>query len=343
MAISFKGAKKYAKHNGFSRTREIRTPIPSSMHRYPLGQNGFTLEPVVAEGDFVLIGQKIADISEFDTIPVVSGSSGKVVSVNENCVTIENDMMSARAPHVKAAKPLSELTTRETLWLLREGCVYERLQRAPLHTLLSERRVSDCIIVCCFDSDPYVSSPQMSARDNAEVIISALETAMRLSGITTAYVAVENDTKKTYADFKYHLRYHPKISPVILKARYPQSRSEILINAVTGSPLTNALILSPETLVNMSTVLNTGAPVTNKLVTVSGDEILEPETFSVPIGASAASVIESGGYSSPAYVIDGGVVDGERITDLDAPVTRDTKALIAFNDEKNIPKYRKLP
>ena len=343
MAISFKGAKKYAKHNGFSRTREIKTPIPSATHHYSLMQNGFTLEPTVAEGDFVLIGQKIADIAEFDTIPVVSGSSGKVISTDNNRIVVENDMMLARTPHVKAAKPLSELTTRETLWLLREGCVYDRLQRAPLHTLLSEKRVSDCIIVCCFDSDPYVSSPQMSARNNAPVIISALETALRLSGITKAFVSVENDTKKTYADFKYHLRYHPNITPVLLKARYPQSRSDVLISAVTGSPLTNALILSPETLVNMSNVLNTGAPVTDKTVTVSGDEILEPENFSVPIGATIASVIESGGYSSPAYVIDGGVVDGERITDLDAPITHDTKALIAFNDKKNIPKYRKLP
>ena len=342
MAISFKGAKKYAKHNGFSQTRKIKSPIPSSIHYYPMMQNGHTLEPTVAVGDFVLIGQKLADIAEFNTIPAVSGSSGMVVSTDNGLIAVENDMMFARAPHVRAAKPIDELTTRETLWLLREGGVYDRLCRAPLHTLLSEKRVSDCIIVCCFDSDPYVSSPQMSARGNASVIIAALELAMKLSGITTAFVAVENDTKKTYADFKYYLRYNPNISPVLLQARYPQSRSDILINTVTGSPVTNALILSPETLINMSEVLRTGAPVTHKLVTVSGDEILEPESFSVPIGATVASVIESGGYSSPAYVIDGGIIDGERITNLDIPVTHDTKALVAFNEEKNIPKYRKL-
>ena len=342
MAISFKGAKKYAKHNGFSRTREIKNPIPSLIHYYSTVQNGYTLEPTVAVGDFVLTGQKIADIAEFNTIPVVSGSSGRVVTIDNGIIAVENDMMFGKSPHVRAAKPLDELTTRETLWLLREGCVYDRLCRAPLHMLLSEKRVSDCIIVCCFDSDPYVSSPQMSARGNAPVIITALELCMKLSGITKAFVAVENDTKKTFADFKYYLRYNPHISPVLLQARYPQSRSDILINTVTGSPVTNALILSPETLVNMHEVMRTGMPVTKKIVTVSGDEILEPENFFVPIGATVASVLESGGYSSPAYVIDGGVIDGARMTDLDEPVTHDTKALVAFNEQKNIPKYRKL-
>lgn len=341
MAISFKGAKKYTRHNGFKKSQDVLTPIPSYVHFFSLKQGNAVLAPLVGEGERVIIGQKLADIAEFDTIPVISSVSGVVTSVTDDFIAVENDMMFSRCAHAKPVKTADELTTREILWLLREGCVYEPRYHTPLHVLLSDKKVSECIIVCCFDSDPYVSSPQSAAYGNSEKILRALRIAMRVSGITKTYVATENDTKKTFSDFKYHLRYNPDIQPFIMKARYPQSKSDVLINTVTGSVGTNALILSAETLCNMADVLETGVPVTKKIVTVSGDDILEPVNFHVPIGATAASVIESGGYSSPELVICGGVIDGDVIQNLDTPVTHSTKALIAFHDKKNIPKYRK--
>lgn len=337
MAISFAGAKKYKKHNGIAHGLSIKSPIPSPVHFYRLDG----VKPLLETGDKVLCGQKIADIDEFAVNPVISGCSGTVIAVNEDFIEVENDMLYMSLPPLPPAKKYDELTTREILWLLREGGVFEERCNTPLHVLLSEKNVRECIIVCCFDSDPYVSSPQAAAAGNSGKIKEALDLCMRLSGITKAYVAVENDTKKTFADFKAILRYNEVITPYLLKARYPQSKDDILIKTITGSENTNALILSPETLVNMIDVLGAGAPVTKKIVTVSGDDILEPEDFSVPIGATAASVIESGGYSSPEVLISGGVIDGERITDFDTPVTPSTKALIAFHEEKNIPRYRK--
>lgn len=335
MAISFAGAKKYKKHNGI--LSEIKAPIPSPVHFYSVSG----LQPLVNIGDKVICGQKIADIDSFELNPVLSGCSGTVIAAGEDIIEVENDMFYMALPPVKPAKKYDELTTREILWLLREGGVFEERCNAPLHVLLSEKNVRDCIIVCCFDSDPYVSSPQAAAFGNSGKIKDALDLCMRLSGITKAYVAVENDTKKTFADFKALLRYNESVTPFLLKARYPQSRDDVLIKTITGNENTNALILSPETLVNMIDVLETGSTVTKKIVTVSGDDILEPENFSVPIGATAASIIESGGYSSPEALISGGVIDGVRITDFDTPVTPQTKALIAFHEQKNIPRYRK--
>ena len=336
MAISFAGSKKYKKHNGLKAGLKIKKPIPSREHFYKLDG----LKPVVDVGDMVLCGQKIADIDLFEKNPVICGCSGYVKRVTADFIEIENDMLGMRMPHSKPTADYDELTSREIYWLLREGGVFEARYLVPLHVLLSEKRVRDCIIVCCFDSDPYVSSPQAAAYGNAAEIKKALEICMRLSGITTAYVAVENDTKKTFADFKALLRYNETITPYLLKARYPQSEEKTLIKTVTGRESTNALILSPETLVNMTNVLETGAPVTKKIVTVSGDDILEPENFAVPIGATASSVIESGGYGIQDTLIYGGVIDGELITDFDTAVSPDTKAFLAFHDKRNIPPYR---
>ena len=44
----------------------------------------------------------------------------------------------------------------------------------------------------------------------------------------------------------------------------------------------------------------------------------------------------------PSIVVNGGITDGRRITDLDEPITGITKAIIAFNNKNNIPRYAKI-
>ncbi len=339
MPISFAGAKKYKKHNGFSMTANINAPLPSPMHFYSLKQGGLTLSPLIKENDIIMLGQKIADMTSFNSVPVISSVSGKVVSVSEDTIAVENDMLYNKCEFLPPSK--SELTTRETLWLLREGAVCESRNGIPLHVLIGKEKTPDCVIVCCFDSDPYVSSPQMSAKGNAVKILKGLDIAMRITGAKKAYIAVENDTKKTYYDFKYHLRYNKKVQLYMLKARYPQSNDEILIKTITGKSDINAIILSPETLCNAADALETGIPVTKKIVTVSGDDILPANNFLVPIGQTFSSLLESAGYLQPKVVINGGVIDGERITDFDIAVNYSTNAVLAFNSEKNLPSYRK--
>ena len=63
MSISFRGAKKYKKHNGFDKSAEIHSPLPAPVYFFNLVQNtDVTLSPLVEVGDTVEIGSKIADL-----------------------------------------------------------------------------------------------------------------------------------------------------------------------------------------------------------------------------------------------------------------------------------------
>ncbi|MDY3972291.1 MAG: hypothetical protein SOZ28_06255 [Clostridia bacterium] len=345
MSISFSGAKKYKKHNGFSKSARIKTPLPSPIHFYSLHQGrNILLQPTVKKGERILLGQKIADLNSFDAIPVLSSVSGRVVSVTADMISVENDMLMDQYPYAPPDKSYDTLTTRELLWILRESAVCEVRSGIPVHVLLSCEKTPECVIVCCFDSDPYVSSPQAAAAGNAEKILKGLSIVLRILGIKKAVIGVENDTKKIYSDFKYHLRYNTDISLYSLKARYPQSRSDILVKTLTGKSIDaiNTVILSSETLCNIANVLESGQPVTDKIVTVSGDDILPPNNYLVPTGAPIASLLTNSGYTSPSIVVNGGITDGRRITDLDEPITGITKAIIAFNNKNNIPRYAKI-
>ena len=57
MSISFRGAKKYKKHNGFDKSAEIHSPLPAPVYFFNLVQNtDVTLSPLVEVGDTVEIG-----------------------------------------------------------------------------------------------------------------------------------------------------------------------------------------------------------------------------------------------------------------------------------------------
>ncbi len=343
MSVSFRGAKKYKKHNGFRAFSEFKTPLPSPAYFYKLRQeNGIILTPLVKEGDRVLRGEKLADLDAFGALPVFSSVSGGVISVNEEVIAVENDMAFEEAPKITFEKSVNELTPRELLWIIREFGVCEAKTGAPVHTLLSPEKPAKIVLVCCFDSDPYVSSAQASALGNAEKILDGLGVVLRILGIKKAAVGVESDTNRIYSDFKYHLRYNTDVSLYSLKPYYPQDDDEILAKTLTGKSVSDAgaVILSAETLCNISDVFAKGVPVTEKAVTVSGDDILPPDNFLVPIGAPVSMLLTSAGYTEPQTVIIGAVINGEKTTDLDTPVTNHTRAVISFNRNENIPSYR---
>lgn len=344
MSISFAGAKRYKKHNGFRTFSELKKPLPSPVYFYSLRQGGnIVLKPIVKIGDYVLKGQKIADLETFSAIPVYSSVSGTVISVTDNSAAVENDMLFNVSPTMDFGEAAS-LTTRELLWVIREGGICEAVTGEPVHELLSPERPAAAVVVRCFDSDPYVSSQQAASLNNAEKILGALDIVRRILSVKKAVIGVEKGTGSIYGDFKYLLRYNNDISLYSLKPRYPQSRADILVKTLTGKgPVDiNAVVLSAETLCNIYDVFEKKRPVTEKIITVSGDDILPPDNYLVSTGAPVSSLLSSAGYTKPEMVINGGITDGTVITDLDTPVTNHTCAVIAFNDKGNIPSYRKI-
>ncbi|MBQ8301491.1 MAG: hypothetical protein IJX57_05965 [Clostridia bacterium] len=345
MSISFSGAKKYKKHNGLSSLSIIKKPLAAPVYYYRLKCGDIMLNPLVKTDDYVFKGEKIADLDIFDAVPVHSGVSGKVLAVYEDMIAIENDDIYRTCAPMDFGKEFEALTSRELLWIMRENGVCETRTGTPMHVLLGRQKTPSCIIVCCFDSDPYVSSPQVCAMNNAEKILSSLDIIFKILGIKKAIIATEGTVGNIYSDFKYLLRFNEDISLYSLKPRYPQSDNDILIKTVTGheNEKANALVLSAETLLNMWEVFERKMPVTDKVVTVSGDDILPPDNFRVPLGTPVSALLTSSGYLEPEIIINGGVIDGEIIIDNETPVTRTTKAILAFNDKKNIPRYRKEP
>lgn len=342
MSISFKGAKKFKPHNGLSKKSVIYSVLPSPEYVFKLNCGDETLNPVVSIGDYVQIGTKLADFESYDTIPCHSSVSGTVTSITESEIRINNDMLYTSPNYTKKNKA-EELTTREMLWLIRESGVCEIRNGIPAHLILGTDKTPEYVIVPTFDSDPYVSSPQIFTEKNTSKILSGLTIAMNILNTKKAIIAITDDCKGIFSNFKLKLRFNENVIPYKLKARYPQDKDDILIKTLTGKTASNAnsVIISAETLCNIYDAVTFSKPVTEKIVTVSGDDILPPNNYRVPVGLPISSLLSDCGYTSPDTVIYGGVIDGKILTDTNTPVSRNTKAIIAFSDSSNIPKYRK--
>jgi len=92
--------------------------IPVSQHI------GAPCEVLVAVGDQVMMGQKIAEAKSFVSAPIHASVSGKVTAIAQfphpigkavMAIVIENDKLYTPAETVNPAKPLDELTQAEII------------------------------------------------------------------------------------------------------------------------------------------------------------------------------------------------------------------------------------
>ena len=79
-----------------------------------------------------------------------------------------------------------------------------------------------------------------------------------------------------------------------------------------------------------------GRPVTEKIVTVTGDGIANPQNFRVKIGTSFADLIEAaGGLNEPVEkVISGGPMMGFAMYDYHVPIVKTSSAILCLKKDE---------
>ena len=80
----------------------------------------------------------------------------------------------------------------------------------------------------------------------------------------------------------------------------------------------------------------TGKPLMERVVTVSGDDIQNPGNFRVPIGMNHRELVDAAGgfITEPQKLISGGPMMGFAMVTLDAPVTKTSSSILAFQKDE---------
>ena len=339
-----------------SKDRPIADVLPGNELVYPLSQHiGAPAKPIVAKGDRVLMGQKIAESGGFVSAPIYASVSGTVKTLEARHVVTGDQVMSIVVENdgqyedvgFRPREDAKSLSREEIVDIIKEaGIVGMGGAGFPTHVKLSPKEPEkiDYVIANCAECEPYLTSDYRRMLEEPEKLVEGLRIALQLFPNATGILAVEDNKPDCVSLLRGLVKDDPKISVKALKTKYPQGGERQLIYATTGRRINSTMLPADvgcvvnnvDTIVAVYRAVMEGRPLIERIVTVTGDAVAVPQNFRVKIGTSYSQVLEAaGGFkSTPEKIICGGPMMGFGMFDLNVPTTKTSTALLALSKDE---------
>ena len=349
MAFSFFGGVHPDENKFLSCERPVQEFPEPDVLVVPMSQHiGAPCKPLVKKGDAVTVGMKIGDNTGL-CVPIHSPVSGKVKSVEMKAhssgttmmsVVIENDHLGTLCEDIKprTQADVDGLTPEELMEVIHQaGIVGMGGATFPTHVKLSSGIGKvDTIIVNAGECEPFITADDRLCRELPEKVISGVKVIMKIFGLSTAHIALEDNKPQAAKALQACLCKEDGITIDVLPAVYPQGAEKQLIQAVTGRQVPSGglpaavgcAVFNAATCKAIHDAVYDGMPLIKRIVTVSGDIVMEPKNLLVPIGTSYNDLLEAVGHSENPYkVLSGGPMMGIAQYDLSVPTTKGTNAV----------------
>lgn len=348
---TFKGGIFLKERKLFSRYKSIVPVLPKGELIYPLTQpNGLPAIPVVNTGDFVLKGQKIAETPGMASAPIYSTVSGRIKSIEPsfvpsglmaNCIIIENDG-EYREVENRAIKALPELTREEILNIIDEaGIVSVGDKELSMKINLSPKEPEKIkyIIANGIENEPYITADYRRLIENSHEIVSGLKIVLRLFDNAKGILAIDNNKRDCIKVLKKETKSETRVHIKSFKLKYPQKEEDLLIKMIAKKKAksTGCLILNLETLIAIHDAVINGRPLTERVITISGDGITSPGNYKVLLGTNLKTFIETvSDVKDDTKIILGGPMSGVESSSLDVPITKTTPSIVCLKKDKQM-------
>ncbi|MBR7162238.1 MAG: SLBB domain-containing protein, partial [Clostridia bacterium] len=177
----------------------------------------------------------------------------------------------------------------------------------------------------------------------------AIAAMQKYFGIKRIIIGVESNKKKAIASMKALAEKNPAIKVCVLPSVYPQGGEKVLVYHTTKKVIVpgklpidvGCVVCNCTTVAAIGNYLKKGMPLVKKCVTVDGACVENPQNVIVPLGTLVCDVLEAcGGLKSEPYkVLYGGPMMGITIPDWNAPILKNTNAILALSEkEAKLPK-----
>lgn len=356
MGIStFKGGVHPYDGKDLAKDQPIRRIKPKEILVYPLSQHiGAPASPIVAVGDTVLRGQKIAEAGGFVSAPVFASVSGTVKAIEPrhvatgdlvNSIIIENDG-EMKETDFHGVEDVASLSKEQIIEKVKEaGVVGMGGAGFPTHVKLSPKEPDkiEFIIANCAECEPYLTADYRRMLENPEELIGGMKIVLRLFDHAKGILGVEDNKTDCIQKLKELTKDEERIEVMPLKTKYPQGGERQLIYATTGRSINSKMLPADagcivdnvETLVAINRAVKEGKPVMDRIFTVTGDAVANPGNFEYCIGMSYAEILEeAGGFKEdPEKMISGGPMMGFAVFSLEIPTTKTSSSLLCFKKD----------
>ncbi len=355
MAFSFFGGIHPKENKDYAAEKQIQVfPEPDTLV-IPMSQHiGAPCKPLVKKGDRVLVGQKIGD-GEGLCVPVHASVSGTVQAVQMKAhpsgitvlsAVIKNDHLQEYSPEIqpRSREQVAAMPPQELMDIIRQaGIVGMGGAAFPTHVKLSSGIGKvDTIIINCSECEPYITADDRLCREYPGEILSGIGVIQKILGLDRAVIAMERNKPEAARVLRRALDPAGGITLQELPTKYPQGAEKQLIFAITGREVPSGglpaavgcAVFNAATCKAVHDAVYAGRPLTHRVVTVSGDIVMEPKNLLVPLGTSFNDLMEAVGHrENPYKVLSGGPMMGASQYDLSVPVIKGTNAVTVLGRE----------
>ena len=330
---------------------------PEGVMVYPLSQHiGAPAKPLVQKGERVLLGQKIAEANGFISAPVISSVSGTVKSIEKRLtvggamvesIVVDNDQQYESIPGFGEKRDYKAMSREEIVNIVRDaGIVGLGGAGFPTFVKLSPKDINkiDLFLVNGAECEPYLTSDYRDMMEMPEKLIGGLQVVLSIFPNAKGKICIEDNKPEAIRLLTEKTKGMDNIEVVALRTRYPQGGERQLIYAASGRKINSSMLPADAGVVvdNVDTVVAIyeavceSKPLVRKILTVTGDAVVSPGNFRVPLGTDYQQVIAAaGGFSEePEKIISGGPMMGMPLFKLDIPVTKNSSSILAFKKDQ---------
>ena len=330
----------------------VRMPAPETVV-LPMQQHiGAPCTPTVKVGDSVAVGQVIGDSDKFVSAPIHASISGTVTAVGDvrlanglvtKGVTIKSD---GEMRLFDGLTPPAVNSKEELIAAVRaSGLVGLGGAGFPCHVKLTvppDKQV-DTLIVNAAECEPYITADYRRMLENPELLVEGMRVILKLFDNAKGLFAIEDNKPDCIAKLKELTKDEPRMEVREMMTKYPQGAERQLIFANTGRAINSTMLPADagcvvdnvETIISIYNAVVKGIPSMERVVTVTGDGVVNPGNYKVLFGTNQNELIEAAGGLKEGCekVISGGPMMGFAMYSLNVPVTKNTSSLLAFTHD----------
>ncbi len=337
-----------------------RMPFPDEVV-LPLRQHaGKPARLVVKPGDHVERGDTLAEAEGWISVPIHASASGTVAGVGwwphpdgsmAEAVRIRVDRWSPQTARPRLVPRWEGLETMEVVQAVQEAGVVGLGGAAfPAHVKLLPPQDTqiELLLVNGAECEPYLTTDHRSMVEYPERVWFGTRIMMKAVGAERAVIGVESNKPDAIQALR---NTQPGDLPVTVRplhVKYPQGAEKMLIRSVTGREVRSGnlpasvgvIVQNVATLACIAEVFETGLPLVERVVTVTGRGVRRPSNLIVPVGAKLRDVLDfCGGLADDAAeILFGGPMMGASIADLDTPVTKGTTGIVVLTRRESKPR-----
>jgi electron transport complex protein RnfC len=311
---------------------------------FPLtDQRGQQREPIVDDNSTVLKGQTIAISSTGQSVAIHASSSGilKYSDADQpQHLIIETDGRDQVMDYSPVNNPLQSTPRQLINFIEQAGISGMGGAGFPAHLklLAALKKPPQTLILNAVECDPSTACDSALLIENLDCVLSGASILMHISAATRCIIAIEDHQTKLLKHLQSAFvdRSNRAFDVVTVPTKYPSGSEQQLVQSLTGQAINSRqtaldvgiICHNIATVVAIDRAINTGEPLINRIVSVSGPGLHQPTNLLVPIGSPVSSLIEaSGAFNKDIAPIIGGVMMGQVADNSTAAILKETYSL----------------